>query len=191
MSRMTTVSRHTKETRIDLTLSLEGGPVTPETGIGFFDHMLRALAVHAGLGLQVSAAGDLQVDGHHTVEDVGIVFGQALNKALDDRKGITRFGQARVPMDEALADAALDLSGRPYLHWDVPATQARVGAYDVCLSEEFWRAVCQHAGLTLHVSAYGGNAHHVTEAVFKAAARALKTAVKIEGSEIPSTKGVL
>jgi len=191
MSRLTTVSRHTKETRIELTLSLEGGPVSLDTGIGFFDHMLNALAVHAGFGLQLSAEGDLHVDDHHTVEDAGIVFGQALHKALGDRTGIARFGQAKVPMDEALADAALDLSGRAYLRYDVPEPQACIGAYDACLTGEFWRAVCRNAGLTLHISAYGHNGHHITEAVFKACARALKQAVGVVGGEIPSTKGIL
>ena len=191
MPRKTTISRRTKETNIDLTLSLESGPITLDTGIGFFDHMLHALAAHAGFSLNLSVAGDLHVDGHHTVEDVGIVLGQALNKVLGNRAGIARFGQAKVPMDEALADVALDLSGRHYLVFNIPETQARIGEYDTCLTEEFWRAVCQHAGLTLHVSAYGHNAHHVTEAVFKGCARALRQAVSIEGTEISSTKGVL
>ena len=191
MSRTTTVTRQTKETNIELTLSLEGGATDINTGIGFFDHMLHALAAHAGFGLQISAVGDLHVDGHHTAEDVGIVLGQALREALGECRGIARFGQARVPMDEALADAALDLGGRPYLRYDVPETQSRVGGYDVCLTEEFWRAVCLHSGMTLHISAYGNNAHHITEAVFKACARALKMAVRVDGTEVPSTKGVL
>ena len=191
MSRTAAVTRKTKETDIKLNLSLEGGTAGIDTGIGFFDHMLYALAAHAGFGLRVSAEGDLNVDGHHTVEDVGIVLGQALREALGDRAGIARFGQAKVPMDEALADAALDLSGRPYLRYDVPETQPRVGEYDACLTGEFWRAVCLHAGMTLHISAYGGNAHHVTEAVFKACARAMKMAVRVEGTKVPSTKGIL
>jgi len=174
-------------------LSLECGEINVDTGIGFFDHMLCALAYHAGFGLVVSAKGDLRVDGHHTVEDVGIVWGQALGRILGDRAGIARFGQARVPMDEALADAALDVSGRPYLRYDVPDAhaQVKIGAYDACLTEEFWRAACQGAGLTLHIAAYGSNAHHIAEAVFKACARALRQAVRMEGAGIPSTKGVL
>ncbi|MDR3206993.1 MAG: imidazoleglycerol-phosphate dehydratase HisB [Oscillospiraceae bacterium] len=191
MPRTASLTRRTKETEITLSLSLDGGKTDIDTGIGFFDHMLTALAVHGGLGLTVKAKGDLNVDGHHTVEDVGLVLGQALAEALGDKAGIARFGQARVPMDEALADAALDLAGRPCLRFDVPVPQARAGDYDTCLTEEFWRAVCQKAGLTLHLSAYGGNAHHVTEAVFKATARALRQAVKAEGGGIPSTKGVL
>ena len=191
MNRTATVTRHTKETKIVLTLLLEGGEADAQTGIGFFDHMLHTLAVHAGFGLRISAKGDLSVDGHHTVEDMGIVFGQALGRALGDRAGLARFGQAKVPMDEALADVSLDISGRPFLLFDVPETQARIGDYDACLTEEFWRSVCQHAGLTLHISAYGRNAHHIGEAIFKACARALRQAVRVEGSEIPSTKGVI
>jgi imidazoleglycerol-phosphate dehydratase len=185
------VTRRTQETEITLSLSLDGGATALDTGIGFFDHMLTALAVHGGLGLTVQAKGDLRVDGHHTVEDVGLVLGQALAEALGDKAGIARFGKARVPMDEALADAALDIGGRPYLRFDAPAPQARIGDYDTCLTEEFLRALCQKAGLTLHLSAYGTNAHHVTEAVFKAVARALREAVRPEGRGVPSTKGVL
>ena len=191
MSRSTTIKRVTGETSIQLSLSLEGGDLSIDTGLGFFDHMLCALATHARFGLALSAKGDLGVDGHHTVEDTGIVLGQAIARALGDKTGILRFGQARIPMDEALADIALDLSGRPYLHWDVPRTQERVGNFDICLAREFWRAVCLHAGMTLHVTAYGQNAHHVTEAVFKACGRALRAAVVVAGTAIPSTKGVL
>ncbi len=191
MARQVTASRHTNETRIELTLSLEGGETSIDTGLGFFDHMLTALAFHAGFGLRLTAQGDLEVDGHHTVEDTGIVLGQALSRALGDRAGIARFGQAAVPMDESLASATLDLGGRAFLVYNAPAAQDRTGDYDTCLTEEFWRAVCQHAGLTLHVSAYGGNAHHMTEAVFKACARALRQAVRLEGQAIPSTKGIL
>ncbi len=192
MTRQATIRRDTKETRITLALQLDGGAdTTVETGIGFFDHMLGTLAVHAGFSMQLSAQGDLCVDGHHTVEDVGIVLGQAISQALDTRAGIARFGQASIPMDESLASVALDLSGRAFLVYGAPAGQPMVGSYDTCLTEEFWRAVCQHAGLTLHITVCGQNAHHMTEAIFKACARALKQAVRVEGTSVPSTKGSL
>ncbi|MDR0382211.1 MAG: imidazoleglycerol-phosphate dehydratase HisB [Oscillospiraceae bacterium] len=191
MERTAAVSRRTKETDITLTLSLDGGETAVETGIGFFDHMLTALALHGGLGLRLQVRGDLEVDGHHTVEDTGLVLGQALRQALGAGAGIERFGQARVPMDEALAAVALDIGGRPYLRCRIPETQARIGAYDACLTEEFWRAVCAAAGLTLHIEAYGENAHHIAEAVFKACAHALRRAVRPTGGGVLSTKGVL
>lgn len=186
------ISRKTKETRIDLSLSLDGGEVSVETGIGFFDHMLHALAFYAGFGLELKADGDLEVDGHHTVEDTGIVLGQALAQALGDKRGIRRFGSAYVPMDEALGFTALDFSGRAYLVFDAPMPQERMGDYDACLTEEFMRALAFNAGITLHMKAfYGRNAHHITEALFKSLGLAMKDAVKVEGEGVTSTKGVL
>lgn len=192
MSRTAEIKRETKETQITLKLNLSGGEIRVRTGIGFFDHMLHALAFYAGFGLEVDAKGDLDVDGHHTVEDTGIVFGQALAQALGNRDGITRFGTAYVPMDEALARTVLDISNRPFLVFDGDMPQATIGQYDSCLTEEFMRAVAVHAGLTLHQSVlYGKNAHHMTEALFKSLGLALKQAVAVQGSGVTSTKGVL
>lgn len=186
------VSRKTKETQIDLKLSLDGGEVSVQTGIGFFDHMLTALAFYAGFGLQLTARGDLDVDGHHTVEDTGIVLGQALAQALGDKAGIARFAGVYVPMDEALARTVLDISGRPYLVFEAPMPQEIIGEYDSCLTEEFMRSLAVNAGLTLHQHAlYGKNAHHITEALFKSLGLALKEAVALRGSGVTSTKGVL
>lgn len=186
------VKRETKETRIDLTLCLEGGEIAVQTGIGFFDHMLTALAFYAGFGLQLNVQGDLNVDGHHTVEDTGIVLGQALAQALGDKAGITRFASSFVPMDEALARTVLDISGRPYLVFEADMPQEIIGVYDSCLTEEFMRALAVNAGLTLHQHAlYGKNAHHITEALFKSLGMALKEAVTVKGSGVTSTKGVL
>ena len=190
--RTASLKRNTKETEIALELSLDGGEVDIQTGIGFFDHMLTALAFYAGWGLKLTVRGDLHVDGHHTVEDTGIVLGQALKEALGDRKGIRRFASAFVPMDEALCFTALDFSNRPYLVFDAPITQPMIGEYDACLTVEFMRAVAMNAGLTLHQKChYGSNAHHITEGLFKSLGIAIKDAVKIEGSGVVSTKGVL
>lgn len=192
MERISNISRETKETRIQAALWLSGGPVKIDTGIGFFDHMLHAWAFYAGFGLTLTAKGDLEVDGHHTVEDTGIVLGQALWEALGDKVGIRRFGSAYVPMDEALAFTALDFSGRPFLVYEADMPQARMGAYDACLTEEFMRALAMNSGLTLHMRAqYGRNAHHITEALFKSLGLAMKDAVKMEGTGVTSTKGVL
>lgn len=192
MSRKATVQRETKETQISVALDLDGGEIAIDTGIGFFDHMLHALAFYAGFGLQLTAKGDLQVDGHHTVEDVGIVLGQALSKALGDKAGITRFASVLVPMDEALARTVLDISGRPFLVFDAPMPQELIGGYDSCLTEEFMRALAVNAGLTLHQAAlYGKNAHHITEALFKSLGLALREAVAVRGEGVTSTKGVL
>ena len=192
MERISNISRETKETRIQAALWLSGGPVKIDTGIGFFDHMLHAWAFYAGFGLTLTAKGDLEVDGHHTVEDTGIVLGQALREALGDKVGIRRFGSAYVPMDEALAFTALDFSGRPFLVYEADMPQARMGAYDACLTEEFRRALAMNSGLTLHMRAqYGRNAHHITEALFKSLGLAMKDAVKMEGTGVTSTKGVL
>lgn len=190
--RQATICRETKETQIALYLNLEGGERKIETGIGFFDHMLNSFAVHGGFGLILKCTGDLEVDGHHTVEDVGIALGQALSRILGDRAGIARFGSSYVPMDEALGFCALDISGRPYLVYDAPMPQPMCGQYDTCLTVEFMRAFATHAGITLHLkSMYGDNAHHITEALYKALARALRQAVTETGGEVLSAKGVL
>ena len=192
MERAAKIERKTKETEICVELNLDGGSIDLDTGIGFFDHMLHAFAFYAGIGLTVHAKGDLQVDGHHTVEDVGIVIGEALKGALGDKVGIRRFASAYVPMDEALLFAALDISGRPYLVFDAPMPQERCGTYDTCLSVEFMRALSTHAGITLHMKAlYGSNAHHMTEGLFKALGLALKDAKRVESGMVSSTKGLL
>jgi len=195
-ARTATISRATTETDIALTLALDGaGRADIATGIGFLDHMLTALARHALFDLSVQAKGDLHIDAHHTAEDVGIVLGRALNQALGEKRGIARFGQALVPMDEALVEAAIDLSGRPLLAWSVAFGRDRVGAMDTELFEEFFRAFASNALMTLHVTQKAGhNAHHVAEACFKATARALRMAVAPDprvGDAIPSTKGAL
>ncbi|MEG2175001.1 MAG: imidazoleglycerol-phosphate dehydratase HisB [Oscillospiraceae bacterium] len=187
------VIRATRETDIDLTLYLDGGEEAKiETGIGFFDHMLTALALHGGLGLSVHCKGDLRVDCHHTVEDIGIVLGQAFAKSLGDKAGIARFGNVRVPMDEALAEAVVDISGRPYLVFDAAFTHPSIGEMETQMVREFWYAFAMNAGITLHLSLlYGDNDHHKAEALFKAAARALREAVRETGGGVLSTKGVL
>lgn len=190
--RQAAIQRTTKETDITLSLSLDGGEVQISTGIGFFDHMLTALAFYGGFGLNVSALGDLHVDGHHTVEDVGIVLGKAFQEALGDKKGIKRYGMAFVPMDEALCRTVLDCSNRPFLVFEAEMPQAMIGGYDSCLTEEFMRAFAMNGGLTLHQKCeYGSNAHHITEALFKSFGMALKEAVRVEGGGTVSTKGVL
>ncbi len=190
------VSRTTAETDIQATMVLDGtGRSSIATGIGFLDHMLTALAKHAMLDLTVKAVGDLHIDFHHTTEDVGIVLGQALRQALGDKRGIRRYGHAMIPMDEALAEAALDISGRPFLAWSVPIERPKVGEMDTELFEEFFRAFAFNAGLTLHVTLKAGtNAHHIAEACFKALARALRMALELDPrapDAVPSTKGVL
>ena len=163
-----------------------------ETGIGFFDHMLTALAVHGGLGLKISVKGDLQVDCHHTVEDVGIVLGKALEEALGDKAGIRRYGSAFIPMDEALAFCAIDVSGRAFFVFDGDFPQERVGAFDTCMTEEFFRALAMNAGITLHIRCeYGKNSHHMIEAQFKAFAHALRAAVSPRGDGVLSSKGII
>ncbi len=186
------IKRETKETQIACTLSLDGGTVDIKTGIGFFDHMLTALAFYAGWGLELRISGDLHVDGHHTVEDAGIVLGHALREALGDKNGIRRFGSAYVPMDEALCFTALDFSNRPFLVFDADMPQPMIGAYDACLTVEFMRALAMNAGITLHQKCfYGENAHHITEGLYKSLGLAIKDGVKIEGTGVVSTKGVL
>ena len=192
MSRTATIQRDTKETKIQLSLNLDGGAVNIKTGIGFFDHMLTAFGFYAGIGLELIVDGDLYVDGHHTVEDTGIVLGQAIREALGDKKGIRRFGSAYVPMDEALTFTALDFSNRPYLVFDAEMPQERIGEYDSCLTLEFMRAVAFNAGITLHQKCfYGVNAHHITEGLFKSFGLAVKDAIRVEGTGVTSTKGVL
>lgn len=195
MSRIATVERVTGETAVTVSLNLDGGGQTQiATGIGFFDHMLILLGKHGLFDLVIEAKGDLYVDGHHTVEDTGIVFGQALAKTLGDKGGIKRYGTAYVPMDEALASVSLDISGRPYLVFDAVLPSERVGQFDSELVEEFFRAISIHAGLTLHVRLLSGkNTHHIIEAMCKALGRALNEATRqddrIKG--IMSTKGML
>ena len=192
MNRQATINRKTKETDIALSLCLDGGEAAIATGIGFFDHMLNSFAAHGGFGLQLAAKGDLEVDGHHTVEDVGIVLGQAFRQALGDKRGIRRFASCFIPMDEALAFCAVDISGRSFLKYAADMPQPRIGEYDACLTAEFLRAFSDNAGITVHIRAeYGINAHHITEAIFKALARALREAGSIQGDTLPSTKAVL
>ena len=192
MERIAQAARKSRETDITVTVSLDGGSVEIETGIGFFDHMLTALAVHGGFGLKVHTEGDLYVDCHHTIEDTGIVLGQAFAKALGDKGGICRFGSFFVPMDEALASSILDVSGRPFFVFSAPLKNERVGTFDTCMTEEFFRAVCINAEITLHLQvAYGANDHHMIEAAFKAFAHSLQMAVTpLEKGTILSSKGV-
>ena len=193
MSRTSEQHRTTKETTVDLVLDVDGGgSASASTGIPFFDHMLEQLGKHGGLDLRIEAKGDLEVDTHHTVEDVGIVLGTALKEALGAKAGVRRFASSLVPLDEALVQVALDLSGRPFLVYEVDPVAEWIGTFDPQLTEEFWRAFAFGAGITLHIrSVSGRNGHHVIEASFKAVARALRDAVKIEGSGVPSTKGTL
>lgn len=194
MDRYASMQRQTQETAISVEICLDSGELDISTGIGFFDHMLSAFAVHGGFGLKVSAQGDLEVDCHHTVEDTGIVLGQAFAQALPTKRGIRRFGHAFIPMDEALAFAAADISGRPFLVFQGEFPQERVGGFDTCMTEEFFRAFAVNAGLTLHIRCeYGKNSHHMIEAVFKAVAHALREAVSMEADSniLLSSKGVL
>jgi imidazoleglycerol-phosphate dehydratase len=194
LSREATRERSTAETKIRLALSLDGGESRAATGVGFLDHMLDLLARHGRLGLDVEASGDLETGAHHTVEDVGIVLGQALDEALGERVGIRRYGFALVPMDESLAECAIDISGRPLCVFDAELPATSIAGFDTELAEEFFRAVANGAKMTLHVSVrHGSNAHHMIEACFKAFARALRVAVEVDPAEtgVPSTKGTL
>jgi imidazoleglycerol-phosphate dehydratase len=196
INRRATIERKTKETSITLTLDLDGsGQADVRTGVGFLDHMLDHLAKHSLSDLTVTAKGDLQVDDHHTTEDVGICLGKALAKALGDKAGIHRYGWASVPMEETLADVALDISGRAGVVFNVKFSGDKIGTFDVQLVEEFLRAICREAGINLHVNVpYGTNDHHVAEAIFKALAQALRGAKSIDPNrkgEVPSTKGTL
>ncbi len=191
--RQANVTRKTKETNISVALNLDGGDIRVDIPSGFLGHMLDALSKHAGLGLEIKAEGDVHVDLHHTVEDIGIVLGQALQKALGDKRGITRYGLAKVPMDESLVEVCLDISGRPYfqIHGKTKF-RGQVGDLDLELVPEFFRALAFNAGITLHMSVFAsGNGHHLAEACFKAFARAIKEAVAVTGTEIPSTKASL
>ncbi|GHE02259.1 imidazoleglycerol-phosphate dehydratase [Defluviimonas sp. 20V17] len=190
------ITRTTAETEIAVSLDLDGaGSYEMATGIGFFDHMLDQLARHSLIDMKVAARGDLHIDDHHTVEDVGIVIGQALAKALGTKRGIRRYGACLLPMDDALVRAALDLSGRPYLVWKVAMPAAKIGSFDAELVREFFQALATHGGITLHVEVLSGiNSHHIAEAAFKAVARALREAVEPDprkGDAVPSTKGAL
>lgn len=196
MQRTATISRKTSETDITVALTLDGtGKSDIATGIGFLDHMLTALAKHGLFDLTIEASGDLHIDDHHTTEDVGIVLGQAFRQAVGDKRGIRRFGQALIPMDETLAEAAVDFSGRPYLAWSVALDRPKIGEMDTELFEEFFRAFTFNALINLHVIKRAGvNNHHIAEACFKATARALRMATELDprmGDAVPSTKGVL
>jgi imidazoleglycerol-phosphate dehydratase len=193
VTRSAQLHRETKETTVDVTLEVDGtGSTDVSTGIAFFDHMLQQLGKHGGFDLTIRAEGDLDVDLHHTIEDVGIVLGNALRDALGDKAGVRRFANALVPLDEALVQVAIDLSGRPYLVYDVDPVSEWIGTFDPQLAEEFWKGFVDGARCTLHVrSVSGKNGHHVIEASFKGVARSLRDAVRIEGTGVPSTKGTL
>ena len=194
--RKATISRKTAETQIEVEIDLDGtGQYDNQTGVGFFDHMLDQLARHALIDMKIRATGDLHIDDHHTFEDTGIALGQALAEALGDKTGIRRYGSCLLPMDDALVRAALDLSGRPYLVWNVDLPTSKIGTFDTELVREFFTALATHAGLTLHLHKLEGiNSHHIAEAAFKACARALRDALEIDprkSDAVPSTKGAL
>jgi len=196
LMRQTTLSRTTAETEITVTVNLDGtGAYDNQTGIGFFDHMLDQLARHSLIDMTISAKGDLHIDDHHTVEDVGITLGQALTQALGDKRGIRRYGSCLLPMDDALVRTALDLSARPFLIWNVILPTSKIGTFDTELVREFFQALSTHGGITLHVDMlHGINSHHIAEAAFKSVARALRDAVEVDprkSGDIPSTKGAL
>ena len=196
MERKSTVERKTKETDITLSLDLDGkGLTNVNTGIPFFDHMLTLMAAHGLMDLEVSAKGDTEIDYHHTIEDIGICLGKAIKQALKEKQGIRRYGQATVPMDEALVNVIMDISNRPFLAYDVSTENSKAGKFDINLIEEFFRAVVNYAGITLHALLISGkDAHHVAESVFKAFGRALDQACSIDnrlGDSVPSTKGLL
>jgi imidazoleglycerol-phosphate dehydratase len=195
-SRSATVNRRTKETKISATVDLDGtGAYDVSTGVGFLDHMIEQLARHSLIDISLKADGDLHIDQHHTTEDSGIVLGQAFAEALGDKAGITRYGACYLPMDETLTRVALDVSGRPYLVWDVDFTRTKIGEMDTELFREWFQAFAQHAGITLHVeNLYGENSHHIAETCYKALARALRQAIAIDprqSGRVPSTKGQL
>ena len=194
--RQTTISRSTAETEITVEINLDGtGNYENDTGVGFFDHMLDQLARHSLIDMKISAKGDLHIDDHHTVEDVGITLGQALTKALGDKRGIRRYGSCLLPMDDALVRTALDLSARPFLIWNVDLPTSKIGTFDTELVREFFQALSTHGGITLHVDMlHGFNSHHIAEAAFKSVARALREAVEVDprkSGDVPSTKGAL
>lgn len=194
--RAASIARTTNETDITVSVSIDGtGAHSVATGVGFFDHVLEQLARHSLMDIEVRARGDLHIDDHHTVEDTGIALGQALAQALGDKRGIRRYGEAALPMDDTLTRCALDISGRPFLVFNVLFTRDKIGTFDVELVREFFQALSQHAGLTLHVTTeYGINSHHIAESCFKAVARALRMALEDDprqGGRVPSTKGML
>lgn len=196
MSRTARIQRETAETRIDLSINLDGvGKSQLNTGVGFFDHMLTLLAKHSLIDITLEAKGDLHIDAHHTVEDVGICLGKAVSQALGDKAGIRRYGSMTLPMDEVLVTAAVDLSGRPFFVWNAEVPNELLGNFNTALAEEFWRAVSSAGGMNLHiVGHYGRNGHHIIEGIFKATARALRQAVELDprmAGMVPSTKGVL
>lgn len=195
-SRTAKIARKTNETDIEVSVDIDGtGAGSISTGVGFFDHMLDQLSRHSLIDLDIRAQGDLHIDDHHTVEDTGIAVGQALNKALGDRKGITRYASLDLAMDETLTRAAVDISGRPFLVWDVAFSSPKIGTFDTELVREFFQALAQHGGITLHVAnLYGANNHHIAETCFKAVARVLRSACEVDPRQqdrIPSTKGSL
>lgn len=194
--RTATISRNTKETRIEVEINLDGtGAYDVATGVGFFDHMLEQLARHSLIDIKIRAEGDTHIDFHHTVEDVGIALGQALSRALGDMSGITRYADTHLAMDEALTRCALDVSGRPFLVWQVEFPRPKVGDFDTELFEEFFRAFAMNAGITLHIAnLYGSNCHHIAETCFKAVARTLRKAIEVDprqAGRVPTTKGRL
>ncbi|MCA2009998.1 imidazoleglycerol-phosphate dehydratase HisB [Pararhodobacter sp. CCB-MM2] len=194
--RSATITRKTAETDITVTIDLDGtGIYDNQTGVGFFDHMLDQLSRHALIDMTISADGDLHIDDHHTVEDVGIALGQALTKAMGDKKGIRRYGECTLPMDDAQVKCALDLSGRPFLIWNCDLPTQKIGTFDTELVREFFQALSTHGGITLHIDkVHGFNSHHIAEAAFKAVARALRSALEIDprkADAVPSTKGML
>ncbi|HDY85616.1 MAG TPA: imidazoleglycerol-phosphate dehydratase HisB [Methylophaga sp.] len=196
MSRIATIARNTLETQVEVTLNLDGsGQFSAETGVPFLDHMVEQIARHGLFDLNIKANGDLQIDAHHTVEDIGITIGQALKKALGDKKGVVRYGHAYVPLDEALSRVVLDLSGRPGFEYDVTFNRDKIGEFDVDLFYEFFQGLVNHAGVTLHIDCLKGrNAHHIAETIFKAFGRALRMAVTLDQralGQLPSTKGAL
>jgi len=193
MERKTTIERKTKETEIVIRILLDGrGLCSISTGVGFLDHMLELFARFSHIDIDMKATGDLQVDTHHLIEDTGICLGQALKKALGDKKGIKRCGCSCLPMDEVLVNTCLDISGRPFLVFNVPIVKGREGSFEVEDTREFLRGWVVHSGITLHVNlAYGDNLHHINEAIFKSLGIALKQAIKIQGAELPSTKGII
>ena len=193
MNRKAKIKRKTKETDISLEINLDGkGKSDISTGIGFFDHMLTLLSRFSGIDMKIKAKGDISVDTHHTVEDTGICLGEAIKKAMGEKKGIRRFGFASVPMDEVLVNTSLDISGRPLLVFNVPSIKGREGSFEIEDTKEFLKGFTIHTGITIHINLiYGDNLHHINEAVFKSIGLALKDAVKIEGGDIPSTKGRL
>lgn len=194
--RKATISRKTNETDVSLSINLDGtGSYKIDTGVGFLDHMIDQLSRHSLIDMEIKVKGDLHVDAHHTTEDVGIALGQALKQALGDKKGITRYADAHLPMDETMTRAAVDVSGRPFFVWDVTFTKDKIGDFDTELFEEFFNAFAQNSGITLHIAnLYGRNNHHIAESCFKAVARALRQAIEIDprqADRVPSTKGTL